>query len=371
MVSPSPEFKKPPITYLNLTAGAWLGLLRAWQLPRKATLLKQAYLLGPLRSLAAALQSLALGPVRVAQTDAQAIFILGFWRSGTTLLHELLAADDRFTYPSSYACFHPHHFLFSEKMATARSSGEVRRPQDQVTTSWRTPQEDEFALLCLGARSPYEGLIAASDFGHALKLADPDDLSEKDRRRWERVFLKFFRAIWISGCKRPVVLKSPPHSYRVRTLRRLVPNARYVVIVRNPYEIFESMMKTYRAFTLHYGLVPGMPNRELRELILAERLRCEEKLQAGLCGLSNDRLAVVTYEDLIADPVGTVEKIYRQFDLPDFEAVRPKLLQKSRRAGRAPRLAARPPPQWQERLRRDWSSIFARYGYDPGSSEPP
>ena len=150
------------------------------------------------------------------------------------------------------------------------------------------------------------------------------------------------------------MLKSPAHSYRVRALRRLVPNARFVVMVRNPYEIFESMMKTYRAFTLHYGLMPGMPNRELREVILTERLRCEEKLQAGLSGLGSDRLAIVRYEDLTADPLGTVEQLYRQFGLPDFEKVRPTLVERDFGARGPTRMAAQPPPQWRERLKHDF-----------------
>jgi len=362
MMRPLPEFRKPAASYLNLTASAWSGLLRAWDLPRTRALLRQAYLLGPLRSLAAWFQSLVVGRADLADVDV--IFVLGFWRSGTTLLHELLAADDRFSYPSSYACFHPHHFLFTEKIATARNNAVTRRPQDQMTTGWRTPQEDEFALLCLGARSPYEGLIAAGEFGSALKLADPDELGERDRQRWVRAFGRFIATLRRANGGRPLVLKSPPHSYRVRALRRLLPKARFVVMVRNPFDIFESMMKTYRAFTLHYGLTPALANRELREIILEERLRCEEKLQLGLSGLGKDRLAIIRYEDLTAEPLGTVENLYRQFGLPDFEKVRPKLLQRNIRAGRPARPAAQPPPQWRDRVKADWSILFSRYGYD-------
>ena len=108
-----------------------------------------------------------------------------------------------------------------------------------------------------------------------------------------------------------------------------------------------------------------MPNRELRELVLQERLRCEEKLSAGLAGLGEDRLAVVKFEELTADPVGVTEKIYRQFGLGDFEAVRAKLTDRAQRGGGAGRAAALPPPPWQERLRTAWSEIFARYGYQP------
>ena len=92
-----------------------------------APLLRQAYLYGPARSLAAALQSLVVGLPSVAA--AEAIFVLGFWRSGTTLMHELLAADGRFSFPSNYAAFHPHHFVFTEKAALARGKGEVGGPR--------------------------------------------------------------------------------------------------------------------------------------------------------------------------------------------------------------------------------------------------
>jgi hypothetical protein len=348
-------------TYLHLTARAWSGLRRSWRLPVTAPLLRQAYLYGPVRSLVAALQSLVVGSPSV--EDAEAIFVLGFWRSGTTLMHELLAADGRFCFPSNYAAFHPHHFVFTEKVALARGEGEVRRPQDGMTTGWGTPQEDEFALLALGARSPYEGLIAAGDFGRAMMLADPEDLPDGERKRWEGVFLRFFRAVRFAHGGKAMVLKSPPHSYRVRTLRKLLPRARFILMVRDPSEVFESMMKTYRAFTLRYGLVPGMPNRELRELVLRERLRCEEKLQAGLAGLGEDRLAVIKFEDLTADPVTVTEKIYRQFGLGDFEAVRPKLIARMKHGGGSGRAAALPPPPWQERLTAAWSDIFRRYGY--------
>src|SRR5262245_25743508 len=39
------------------------------------------------------------------------VFVLGHWRSGTTLLHELLARDPRHAAPTTFDCLSPHHFL--------------------------------------------------------------------------------------------------------------------------------------------------------------------------------------------------------------------------------------------------------------------
>jgi hypothetical protein len=48
-----------------------------------------------------------------------AVVVLGDWRSGTTLLHELLCLDARYTYPTTHACMNPHHFLPTEAWALA------------------------------------------------------------------------------------------------------------------------------------------------------------------------------------------------------------------------------------------------------------
>ena len=46
------------------------------------------------------------------------IFILGHWRTGTTLLHELLILDPRHGYPTTYECLDPNHFLLTEGFFT-------------------------------------------------------------------------------------------------------------------------------------------------------------------------------------------------------------------------------------------------------------
>src|SRR5262249_10584758 len=46
------------------------------------------------------------------------LFILGHWRTGTTLLHEMLILDPRHTYPTTYECLEPNHFLLTERLLT-------------------------------------------------------------------------------------------------------------------------------------------------------------------------------------------------------------------------------------------------------------
>src|SRR5204863_6827505 len=85
------------------------------------------------------------------------LFIIGHWRSGTTLLHELLILDQRHTFPNTYQCLAPNHFLLTERVFS-RLFGFLlpsRRPMDNMAAGWDKPQEDEFALCMLGQPSPY------------------------------------------------------------------------------------------------------------------------------------------------------------------------------------------------------------------------
>src|SRR5438874_971661 len=85
------------------------------------------------------------------------LFIIGHWRTGTTLLHEILILDDRHTFPNTYQCLEPNHFLLTERLVTRylRFLMPPRRPMDNMAAGWDKPQADEFALCMMGQPSPY------------------------------------------------------------------------------------------------------------------------------------------------------------------------------------------------------------------------
>src|SRR5262249_2613410 len=71
------------------------------------------------------------------------LFIIGHWRTGTTLLHECLIRDERHTYPNTYECLEPNHFLLTEDLVK-RWLGflmPLRRPMDNMAAGWDRPQE--------------------------------------------------------------------------------------------------------------------------------------------------------------------------------------------------------------------------------------
>ncbi len=289
------------------------------------------------------------------------VVVLGYWRSGTTLLHELLCLDARYTYPTTHACMNPHHFLFSEASALAREGATAQRPMDEMEVRPGSPQEDEFALLSLGARSPYEALLIPAILPEALKLTDPRNLSPQDERRWREVFLGFLAGVSVRGAGRPMVLKSPTHGFRVSTLRELLPNARFVLIVRDPMTSFESVVRMWRKMFELYALGPVPPDDEIREAVLADRPRFEAKLASSTPDLPANRFTTITYESLVADPIGVVEQLYQRLELGDFDTVREALIAETKRRSGYHAKGSLPSETWRYRISQEWSAILAQH----------
>jgi len=252
------------------------------------------------------------------------IFLLGFWRSGTTFLHELFCCDSRFGFPSTYACMNPHHFLLSEKSFHKRVRSQPSlRPMDNMQFSWSSPQEDEFALLCMGALSPYEALLAPSLMCDAESLLDPRKRPANEPKQWAETLQLFLRLLTVQQ-EKPMVLKSPPHGYRLPILPSLFPEARFVIIERNPYEVFASNLKLWRTLLDMYSLESLSPG-EIQEFVLRAYLIHEQLLKEGNENVPRGKMARVRYEDLTANPLLEMRRIYSELGLTGFDEARPAL----------------------------------------------
>jgi len=252
------------------------------------------------------------------------IFVLGFWRSGTTLLHEMLCCDSRFGFPSTYACLNPFHFLLSEHWMRNWAPGQQgRRPMDNMSYSWTSPQEDEFALLALGAPSPYEALLAPSLMRDPRLLLDLDQRPVEDQVRWCLVLQYLLQLLTVQQPK-TMVLKSPSHGLRLARLKTLFPEARYVIIERNPYEVFASNLKLWETLVELYSL-EKFSTEVIEEFVLAAYVLHEDAISEGARNLDRPYMTRVRYEDLVAEPVVQMMRVFRELELGSFEEVRPAL----------------------------------------------
>ena len=290
------------------------------------------------------------------------VFIIGHWRSGTTLLHELMVQDQRYTYPTTYQCMAPNHFLISAWFVQRLSFLLPRqRPMDNMITGWDKPQEDEFALCNMGMPSPYLKMIFPNHPDPCPEYLDLEQVPEADRRRWQQTLVEFLRKVTLINPQR-IILKSPPHLARIKALLEIFPDARFVHIVRDPYVIHASTHKLWK--TLYQFQSLQRPQfADLDEYVYSSFERMYSAFDAQRHLVNPKNLYEIRYEDLVRDQVGEMQKLYEALNLGEFERMRPQLESylKGTKDYKTNRYEI--DPEVREQIDRRWGPFMRRYGY--------
>jgi hypothetical protein len=291
------------------------------------------------------------------------LFIVGHWRSGTTLLHELLVHDERFCCPSTYQCFAPGHFILSEDVLTWALAWAMpaKRPMDDVALGWDRPQEDEFALVNMGAPSPYRRIAFPASGGDRPTALDVTTLPPAELDRWKATLRRFLHRLAVHDPRRPV-LKSPPHTARVGVLAEMFPEARFLHVVRDPYVVFPSTIRLWRSLHEVQGLQVD-DGSTLERYVFSSFDEMYAAFERDRATLAPGRLHEVRYEDLVADPVGRLAEAYERLDLGDMNGVRPALEREARAMQSYRTNTYHHDPRIVAEISRRWRPFIDRYGY--------
>ncbi|MEM9586427.1 MAG: sulfotransferase [Planctomycetota bacterium] len=332
----------------------------------------------PFNSVMSGIQKLVFGrSIATAELHGAPVFIVGHWRSGTTLLHELMVRDERLSSPSTYQCFAPHHFLITEWFFRRFASWMLpgKRPMDNMDAGWDRPQEDEFALLNLGLPSPYRRIAFPRRGGVDMDYLSLDDLDAADRDRWLNSLDRFMKQVsLVTG--RPLVIKSPTHTGRVGHLAKAFPDAKFIHITRDPRSLFPSTCRLWRGLDAVQSLqnvsVPQGKDESTRQQdpcqIEAYVIRCLKEMYGAFHAqresIGDSRLIDIRYEDLIESPVETLRSIYNTLRLSDFDSVEPVIQQWADTEHKAYQTNTHQLSDESEAQLKDaWGDYFQRYGY--------
>lgn len=358
-----------PRFWHGMPLGVWLDLIREnrWKIaPSRLGLLGTITAAAAFNSLAEPLcraryrRQLESPPA----TDPP-VFIIGHWRSGTTLLHEILMLDDRFCCPSTYQCFAPGHFLLTEALLTRALAWimPAKRPMDNVAAGWHRPQEDEFALVNMGVPSPYRRMAFPETTPAEPTALDLETLSADELDVWQTTLRRFLEMLAVRDPRRPV-LKSPPHTARMAVLAEMFPGARFLHVVRDPFVVFPSTKRLWDS--LHFVQAMQIDSgREAEDYVF----RCFDTMYTAFerdrARLAPGQLHELRYEDLIADPVGCMEEAYQQLDLGNFERVRPAFEAQAASMQQYQRNTYQHDPRIVAAITDRWGPFLERYGYTP------
>lgn len=245
------------------------------------------------------------------------IIIIGQPRTGTTLLHRLLALDPRFRGVRAFEVFYPFPW----------QPAETRLKRAKRTLGFLSAAVPDLARkheMQAGEPEECTGVMAMSFLSYAWWGFGPLYgyiewlLAQDETRAYEeyKTILHLFQSV---DPERRLVLKSPAHTPNIRLLKRLMPDAILIQTHREPVSVISSMNSLAASFhdVVSEADIPRMARFHIA--LQAEFMRRNMAQKAALPGAVHD----VFYSDLVEEPLCVLRQVYERNGLewePELEA---------------------------------------------------
>jgi hypothetical protein len=279
--------------------------------------------------------SLAVSPFRILEkilyskkearcSVKRPLFILGHWRSGTTLLQQMLAQDSQFGFinPLMNFTMNFYHLLgwaFEQVIADHLVDG---RPMDNMEYAMNLPLEEYIVFSTIEPNSVYPLNFFPQAFLKYNENAYVDRMPAGQREKWCENYDRLLKKITYLNDNKPLLLKSPDNTARLAVLKRMYPDARFVSIYRNPYTVVRSTIHLYEKIMANWTLEP-LPSRDTMEDWVIETFRNMyltyfEEMQT--CG--PDTLYEICFESFEKNPLPVMEDLYQALELGGYDQAR-------------------------------------------------
>ena len=253
------------------------------------------------------------------------VFIIGHWRTGTTLLFKLMSLDEQFTAPTMFQAAEPDSMLTSREYykPVMKIFMKGTRPMDNVKVGMDEPQEDEYALFRLTGRSPLERLVFPVNGSYFLEEWAAQKTTSKDQENDMVQLKKFFTKI--QYLRNGIMLsKNPFHSFRIRSLRQAFPGARFIQIHRHPFSVVPSTMNLWDILLKENTLNNTIHKHTVQEICRGMDL-LREKITEGTAELPPGSYAEIRFEEMEKDAVNSIRGLYSALGLKFPENMKGKI----------------------------------------------
>ena len=162
---------------------------------------------------------------------------------------------------------------------------------------------------------------------------------------------------------RPLILRNTVNTARVAHLLRLFPNAKFVHIVRNPYAVYPSLLHLYRKLLPLFQLDDYDPTA-MDDLLMEAYARVMTKYLGDRELIPGGHLTEVRYEDLERDPLGELQRVYAEIELPGWEDAMPWIEGYLQALSNYRKNRFQLDQRSQDRVRERWGFALDAWGYD-------
>ena len=245
------------------------------------------------------------------------IFVTGLPRSGTTFLHQLLAADEDNQVPRVWQLIHPYpapginpgHDRRRARVARQLRMFQVLSPgfRQMHPIGAESPQECSEITAHVFTSPRFDTTYSVPSYREWL-----DGVGHLDAFYFHKRFLQHLQhqadrsGRW--------VLKCPDHIFTLPEIRAVYPDARFVFVHRDPLRVMGSVARLTeilrRPFTRHIDRA-ALGHQECARWSLGAELMVRAAEEEPFA----ERILHIHHRELVGDPLGSVEELYRHFGL--------------------------------------------------------
>lgn len=244
------------------------------------------------------------------------VFILGHWRSGTTHLHYTMAKDERLGFLNNYQAYVFNLALLSKsrvRRMTRRFFPDTR-PQDNVKISPDDPAEEEQPLSCFSTRTGIHTFFFPQNGSYFEKYNLFKNISDVEKQAWQTDYQTVVKGIAYYNQNKPLLLKNPHNTGRVKELLELYPKAKFVFIHRNPYDVYRSTMHLFNSL-VHTQYLQEINQDELHHTVIKNFKSTLDKYLDERHLIPKGQLVEISFDELESDGFETIKRIYQALEM--------------------------------------------------------
>jgi len=255
------------------------------------------------------------------------VFIIGHYRSGTTFLHKVLASDKRWGGINTFNFLFPYFTSSMEKFLKPLLQGIINTFKikhlhfHNYIFNLDDPLEED--MITLSSVTPNSAFWSEIFPKNALKHFDQQIFFKtiREKEEWKEAYLYCLQKLTLKHKGKRLLLKNPPNTGRILALLELFPDAKFVFIYRNPYQVYYSTQNLWKRTLEKYYTLHKITDTEREKIIFTHYFKLMSKYEKDKELIPRENLAEIRYETFEKDPFAEIKRIYEELDLPDFEIV--------------------------------------------------
>lgn len=304
------------------------------------------------------------------------VFIIGHYRSGTTYLHKLLVADERFGYINYLDVYCPITTFLFEKLTRRVMQFLIKifsiknvffhnmilQPDD--------PSEEDLYLISGSSKySVSWGFIFPESTEEFFKEFTGFENEEK-MKKWKQAYLYSLKKLTIRNNGKQLILKNPPNTARIKYLLQLFPDAKFIFLYRNPFTVYYSMQNLWKNVIEKYFALQKITEDRRNEIIFnlynAKMVQYEKEKSL----IPEHNLVEIKYEDLEKDPLLEIKRIYSTLNITGLENSISKVKQRIESEKKYSKFKYHYNNMTLDLIYTNWSHFIDKWNYSRPVGEP-